>query len=594
MPLETLRRVFGYDAFRGLQEAVVNHALEGHDGLVVMATGSGKSVCYQLPALLRPGVGIVVSPLISLMEDQVAALKGMGVKAEYLNSSVPGPEARRIEARAAAGQLEMLYVAPERVTTERFQDLLRELEPSLYAIDEAHCISQWGHDFRPDYLGLPALREAHPNVPLMALTATADAATRSEILKRLDIPQARVFLGSFDRPNIRYTVVLKDNVRKQLQAFLKGRPAGESGIVYTMSRKKVEETAAWLQGLGYKALPYHAGMDAEQRRENQTVFQREPGVVVVATIAFGMGIDKPDVRFVAHLDLPKSVESYYQETGRAGRDGLPSEAWMAYGFADVVALRQMGAQSQASAEIQRVERGKLNALLGYCETARCRRQVLLEYFGETRTEPCGNCDTCLVPVETWEATTVAQKALSAVYRTGQLYGAGYVVDVLRGASNERMQRNRHDQLKTFGCGKDQPERIWHSVLRQLVAAGYLTVDLQGHGSLKLTQASRPVLEGKESVSLRKDPEGVRVARVSGPKVSPPTGADGALWEKLRSWRLETARSQGVPPYVVFHDSTLAALVEHKPSSPGALRSIPGLGEAKIARYGDGLLEALNG
>ena len=590
--LETLRKIFGYDSFRGQQQDIVEHVVAGGDSLVVMATGSGKSLCYQLPALLRPGLGLVVSPLISLMEDQVGAMRAMGVRAAQLDSSLDLEQAHDVENAAVEGKLDLLYVAPERVSSERFQRLLARLRPSLFAIDEAHCVSQWGHDFRPDYLKLAALRRSHAGVPLIALTATADSATRTDILRRLEIPEARVFLGSFDRPNIRYSVVVKDEPRRQLRDFLQSRPGGESGIVYCLSRKKVEACTTYLQELGYRALPYHAGLDSAERRRNQAAFQRESGVVIVATIAFGMGIDKPDVRFVAHLDLPKSIESYYQETGRAGRDGLPSEAWMAYGFADVVALRQMASTSRAAAEIQRVEQGKLNALLGYCETARCRRQVLLDYFGETLAngaDGCGNCDTCLEPVATWEATVPSQKALSAVFRTGERFGAGYLVDVLLGRSNERIKSNGHDQLKTFGCGTDLSEREWHSVLRQLVAAGLISVDLEGHGGLRLTPASKPVLLGHEAVQLRKDPAALRRPERSKQR---PIEAGGPLWEEVRAWRLEQSRAQGVPPYIIFNDSTLAALVQNPPGNLGALRSIPGLGDVKIERYGDALLELL--
>ncbi len=503
--LELLRRVFGYDAFRGSQQAIIDHVSQGNDALVLMPTGGGKSLCYQLPALLRPGVGVVVSPLIALMQDQVDALRQNGVAAAFLNSSLEAGEASAIERAARAGEIKLLYVAPERLVTERFLNLLDALEAgpglALFAIDEAHCVSQWGHDFRPEYLQLSTLHERHPKVPRVALTATADEATRKEMAQRLGLVGARVFLASFDRPNIRYTVVEKDNPRRQLLHFLADHRK-EAGIVYCLSRKKVEETAEWLQREGFNALPYHAGLDSALRAEHQRRFQREEAVVMVATIAFGMGIDKPDVRFVAHLDLPKSIEAYYQETGRAGRDGEPAEAWMSYGLQDIALQRARIDESEAPPERKRLEAQKLNALLAYCEAPRCRRMVLLDYFGE-HSQPCGNCDVCLDPPELFDGSVAAQKALSAAWRTGQRFGAVHLIDILLGKRTDKVANFDHDQLPTFGVGTEHSEAEWRGIFRQLVAAGLLQADLAEYGALKLTEAARPVLKGEQSVQLRK-------------------------------------------------------------------------------------------
>ena len=593
--LDILRTTFGYPAFRGSQEEIIGHVSGGGDALVLMPTGGGKSLCYQIPALLRHGVGIVVSPLIALMQDQVDALLQAGVRAAFLNSTLDWPQVQEIEQKLFSGDLDLLYIAPERLAGERSIGLLDRLHEqnriALFAIDEAHCVSQWGHDFRPEYLQLSAFHERYPTIPRIALTATADEATRSEIISRLGLGEARVFISSFDRPNIRYTVVEKDNPRKQLQAFLADRK-GEAGIVYCLSRKKVDETAEWLCSQGYAALPYHAGMDAVNRAENQRRFLREEGVIVVATIAFGMGIDKPDVRFVAHLDLPKSIEAYYQETGRAGRDGEPSEAWMAYGLQDVVLQRSRIDESVAPPEQKRLEAQKLNALLAYCEAPRCRRVVLLDYFGEKHT-PCGNCDVCLDPPELFNGTVVAQKALSAVYRTGQRFGALHVIDVLRGKKSDKATQWGHDQLSVFGIGADFDDAAWRAVLRQLVAAGLLHADLAEHGALKLTEEAKPVLKGEQSIQLRR-----HVAKKSAGR--PKKGSTAtliadlspeavSLFEDLRQWRADTAREQGVPAYVILHDRTLKELAEMRPSTRGHLSMVTGIGAAKIEHYGDELL-----
>ena len=594
-PLTLLQRVFGFDAFRGDQLAIVERLGAGGDALVLMPTGGGKSLCYQIPALLRPGVGIVVSPLIALMQDQVDALRQNGVAAAYLNSSLDWKEAQAIENSARRGDLKLLYVAPERLVTERFLGLLDEIERgpglALFAIDEAHCVSQWGHDFRPEYLQLSQLHERHPRVPRIALTATADNATREEMRERLKLEAARVFLSSFDRPNIRYTVVEKDNPRRQLLRFLDGH-RGEAGIVYCLSRKKVEETADWLRNEGYAALPYHAGLPAERRADHQRTFQREPGIVMVATIAFGMGIDKPDVRFVAHLDLPKSIEAYYQETGRAGRDGEPAEAWMTYGLQDIALQRSRIEESESPPEIKRLEAQKLNALLSYCEAPRCRRTVLLDYFGEA-SRPCGNCDVCLDPPELFDGTVAAQKALSAAWRTGQRFGAGHLIDILLGKATEKITRFGHDNLPTFGVGKDIDEHAWRGIFRQLVAAGLLQADLTEYGALKLTEAARPVLKGEQAVQLRRPSKPVSRKAARAKTSAMPEGLlekDLPLFEALRTWRLDKAREQGVPAYVILHDRTLRLIATIRPEDEDSLAGISGLGAAKLEHYGEELLE----
>ncbi|MCI3205320.1 MULTISPECIES: DNA helicase RecQ [Pandoraea] len=598
--LEVLRTVFGYNAFRGDQAAIVDHVADGGDALVLMPTGGGKSLCYQIPALLRPGIGIVVSPLIALMQDQVDALLQAGVRAAYLNSSLAFDEAVDIERRAARGELDLLYVAPERLLTDRFLNLLDRLDErgqlALFAIDEAHCVSQWGHDFRPEYIQLSALHERYPRVPRIALTATADAATREEIQTRLGLTDARLFVSSFDRPNIRYEIVDRDNPRKQLLAFL-SRHRGEAGIVYCLSRKKVEETAAWLETQGIAALPYHAGLDAEVRRTHQQRFLREEGLVMAATVAFGMGIDKPDVRFVAHLDLPKSLEAYYQETGRAGRDGEPAEAWMTYGLNDVVVHRSRIDESNASELQKRIERQKLDALLGYCEAPRCRRTVLLSYFGE-QSEPCGNCDVCLNPPEVFDGTVAAQKALSAILRTGQRFGAGHLVDLLRGRSTDKIRQFGHESLPTFGVGGEMDDQGWRAVFRQLIAHGIIEPDSSQYGALTLNAAARPVLKGETTVSLRRQqrPTAGKKSRFAGYASSQAIEldvADQQVFEKLRAWRQDMAKTQAVPAYVILHDRTLRELAQRRPRHRDGLVDITGLGEAKIERYGEALVELLN-
>ncbi len=588
--LTVLRETFGHASFRGAQAEIVDHVAGGGDALVLMPTGGGKSLCYQIPSLLREGTGIVVSPLIALMHDQVAALRQHGVRAAFLNSTLDADTAAAVERALVAGELDLLYVAPERLVTVRCLDLLARSRLALFAIDEAHCVSQWGHDFRPEYLQLSLLHQRFPGVPRIALTATADPLTRREIVAQLALAEARVFVGSFDRPNIRYTIVDKDDARAQLLAFIRDEHPSDAGIVYCLSRRKVDETAAWLAGKGVRALPYHAGMDAAARAENQTRFQREDGIVIVATIAFGMGIDKPDVRFVAHLDLPKSIEGYYQETGRAGRDGLPADAWMTYGLADLVQQKRLIEQSDAGEAYKRVSMAKLDALLGLCETAGCRRVRLLDYFGET-SGPCGNCDTCLDPPETWDATDAARKALSAIYRTGQRFGAVHLIDVLRGTASERALRWDHDKLAVFGVGADLDGRAWRGVFRQLVALGYARVDHEAHGALRLTAASRAVLKGEVHVEMRRSVHRERRAR----RVRGDAGGDFApaaadLLQRLKAWRLAEARAQAVPAYVILHDSTLADIARRAPRDIGALAGIAGIGARKLERYGSALLE----
>jgi len=589
---KVLEEVFGYPEFRGHQAEVIEHVAGGGDAVVLMPTGSGKSLCYQIPALLRDGVGVVVSPLIALMQDQVAALAELGVRAAFLNSTLSGAQAAEVERRTRRGELDLLYVAPERLLMPRCLDLLAESRLALLAIDEAHCVSQWGHDFRPEYLQLDVLRERFPGVPRIALTATADAQTREEILSRLQLGDARVFVSSFDRPNIRYRIVEKDDARRQLVEFIRAEHAGEAGIVYCLSRKKVDETAAALQSQSIVSLPYHAGMDADSRRRHQERFQREDGIVMVATIAFGMGIDKPDVRFVAHLDLPKSVEGYYQETGRAGRDGLPADAWMAYGLQDLVQLRRMIDESPAGEAQKRVQAAKLDAMLGLCETAECRRVRLLGYFGEAAA-PCGNCDTCLDPPATFDGTLAAQQLLSCVYRTGQRFGAMHVIDVLRGEATEKVAQRGHDKLTTFGIGGERSAREWRAIVRQCIALGLLEVDHEAYGALRLTGESRAVLKSERNVALRTWREPKRAARTRGTGEAL-AGPAQALFDRLRAWRVEAARRHGVPAYVIFHDATLRDIARTRPASLEALRGISGIGAKKLEAYGDDIVGLVRG
>ena len=587
---DLLRSVFGHAGFRPHQEEIVSRLVDGGDALVIMPTGGGKSLCYQLPSLVRDGTGIVVSPLIALMHDQVVALKQLGVRAEVLNSSLTAEEARRVEAALAAGELDLLYVAPERLLTERFLALLDNTRIALFAIDEAHCVSQWGHDFRPEYVQLSILHERYPDIPRIALTATADAPTRAEIAQRLQLENARHFVTGFDRPNIRYHVRMEaGGAREALLRFIREKHAGEAGIVYCLSRKRVDEVAAWLGSQGLTALAYHAGMEADARRLTQTRLLNEDGVIVVATIAFGMGIDKPDVRFVAHLNLPKSLEAYYQETGRAGRDGEPADAWMRYSLSDAIQLQRMIAESDADEAHKRIERQKLDAMLGYCELTSCRRQALLGYFGDVLPEPCGNCDNCLEPPQTWNATTAAQKALSCVHRTGQRFGVGYLIDVLLGKDNERIRDLGHDTLTTFGIGQELGANEWRAVFRQLVARGYLFADHEAFGGLRLTERCRPLLRGEETLQLAKQAAPAKrekKSRGGAAKTGDP------LFEALRQRRRELAQKQGVPPYVVFHDSTLAAMAAERPQTLHEFAGLPGVGERKLETYGTAFLEVI--
>ncbi|MEU1756123.1 DNA helicase RecQ [Micromonospora matsumotoense] len=598
--LDVLRRVFGYDAFRGFQQEVIDHVVAGGDALVLMPTGGGKSLCYQVPALVRDGVAVVVSPLIALMQDQVDALTAVGVRAGFLNSTQDYAARRAVEQAFVAGELDLLYLAPEALGTRGVQQLLDRGRIGLFAIDEAHCVSQWGHDFRPDYLALSMLHERWPTVPRIALTATATSATRAEIATRLQLTEARHFVASFDRPNIQYRIVPKKEPRKQLLALLRDEHPGDAGIVYCLSRASVDKTAEFLVANGVAALPYHAGLDSGTRATNQQRFLREDGLVMVATIAFGMGIDKPDVRFVAHLDLPKSVEGYYQETGRAGRDGLPSTAWLAYGLQDVVQQRKMIETSDGDLAHRRNLATHLDAMLALCETVRCRRVQLLEYFGQPGTADCGNCDTCLTPPETWDGTVAAQKLLSTVYRLdrerNQRFGAGHCVDILIGKQNDKISQYGHDALSTFGIGTELREAEWRGVVRQLLAEGLLAVE-GDYGTLALTEASADVLARRRTVTMRREPEKVASARSAKPRgaatvVAELSPAAGSLFERLRAWRGATAKEQGVPAYVVFHDATLRQIATDSPTSLAELSRISGVGENKLAKYGESILAVL--
>ncbi|WP_191833052.1 DNA helicase RecQ [Pseudomonas fluorescens] len=592
-----LKDIFGYDSFRGRQGAIIECVAKGGDALVLMPTGGGKSLCFQVPALLRPGLAVVVSPLIALMEDQVATLDELGVAAASLNSTLSAEQQRELAGRIRRGEVKMLYLAPERLVQPRMLDFLRTLDIALFAIDEAHCVSQWGHDFRPEYLQLGQLAELFPQVPRIALTATADMRTREEIVTRLHLQNAERFLSSFDRPNIFYRIVPKEQPRKQLLAFLTER-RGNAGIVYCLSRKKVDDVAAYLCDQGFPALPYHAGLPAETRASNQRRFLNEEGLIMVATIAFGMGIDKPNVRFVAHLDLPKSLEAYYQETGRAGRDGLPADAWMAYGLQDMVMLKQMLQNSEGDERHKRIEQHKLDAMLALCEETRCRRQILLNYFDEELPQPCGHCDNCIDGVQTWDATEPARQALSAVYRTGQRYGVGHLVDVLLGRDNEKIRNFGHEKLAVYGVGKARSEGEWRSLFRQLVARGLADIDLEGYGGLRLSDSCRPLLRGEVSLELRRDLKPQTSSKSSGSGGSPASqlvrGEEREQWEALRALRRKLAEEHGVPPYVIFPDSTLLEMLRSQPGSLSEMAQVSGVGARKLERYGAAFLDVLGG
>jgi ATP-dependent DNA helicase RecQ len=591
-PESVLHHIFGYQQFRGQQAEIIQHVLNNGDALVLMPTGGGKSLCYQIPALLRQGVAIVVSPLIALMQDQVTALLQLGIRAAFINSMLSNQDVYSVFEQLRRNELDLLYVAPERLMNESFLTFLNTIQVNLFAIDEAHCVSQWGHDFRPEYRQLSALHERFPHIPRLALTATADELTRQEIIDHLQLQNGKLFVTGFDRPNIRYQVVAKTkNPKMQLLTFLNREHRNDTGIVYCLSRKKVEDTAEWLKQQGWNAMPYHAGLGTAIRQKHQDIFLKQESVVIVATIAFGMGIDKPNVRFVAHLDLPKSLEAYYQETGRAGRDGLPSNAWMAYGMGDIFTLRRFIDNSDASPQHKGLERHKLDAMLGYCEITSCRRQALLSYFGDNLPDPCGNCDTCLDPIPTWDATEAAQKALSCVYRTGQQFGVNHLINVLLGRVDDKVQRFQHQQVSTFGIGKELDEEKWKSVYRQLAAAGYVTVDVEGYGGLKLHEKARPLLRGEQTVRLRLDSYESKTAR---PKVEQADfiGKDKELWQTLLTKRQDLAETQGIAPYMIFHDSTLKEMVYYRPNTLRDLRKINGVGQLKLERYGQQFLNIL--
>lgn len=589
-PQQILQHVFGFPDFRAPQDEIISTLVDGGDVLVLMPTGGGKSLCYQIPAIAREGVGIVISPLIALMQNQVDALKQLGVSATFLNSTLAFEAVQRIEQSLRQGEVDLLYLAPERLVQPATLALLRELDISLFAIDEAHCVSQWGHDFRADYLHLNILATEFPSVPRIALTATADIRTRTEIVSRLSLDEARQFIVGFDRPNIRYRIALKTNPRQQLLQFLKNEHRNDAGIIYCLSRRKTEETATWLSQQGFEALPYHAGLDSETRAKNQARFLNEESIIIVATIAFGMGIDKPDVRFVAHLDLPKTVESYYQETGRAGRDGEAANAWLVYGLQDVIKLRQMMEKSEGSDEHKRAEQHRLNAMLGLCEITSCRRHALLRYFDEDSPERCGNCDTCIDPVDTWDGTEAAQKALSAVFRTDQRFGVNHLIDVLQGSNTEKIRQFEHDKLSTFGIGQTLDINQWRSVFRQLVARGYISVDLERYGALRLEQKCRPLLKGEQQIELRRDSGKKAVARQT--KTPLPEDINVGLWEALRECRRLFAEAQGVPPYVIFHDKTLREMAEQMPQNTSEFGLLTGVGERKLEKYSEAFLAVI--
>tara|TARA_R110000851_G_scaffold91424_4_gene199670 strand:- start:624 stop:2429 length:1806 start_codon:yes stop_codon:yes gene_type:complete len=588
--LSVLQHVFGYHDFRGEQRAIIDNLIDGDDALVLMPTGGGKSLCYQIPSLVRDGVGVVVSPLIALMQDQVSALNALGVRAAFLNSTLSAEQSQSLQQQVRNGELDLLYVAPERLIQPRTLELLHQSPLALFAIDEAHCVSQWGHDFRSDYLQLSLLHREFPKVPRIALTATADPRTRTEIAERLDLTGARHYVSSFDRPNIQYRIERKDGARKQLLRLLRAEHAGEAGIVYCLSRNKVDQTAQWLTDQGIPALPYHAGLSGAMRADHQQRFLREDGLVMVATVAFGMGIDKPDVRFVAHLDLPKSIEAYYQETGRAGRDGEPATAWMAYGLEDAIRHKQMLAQSEGNEQFKRHEHQRLEAMLGLCEVTHCRRQALLHYFGENLAQPCGNCDTCLNPPQTFDATEASQKALSCVFRTGQRFGVNHLVDVLTGNRSDKVAAAGHDHVSTWNIGGEFSASQWRAIYRQLVARGLLAVDADGYGALKLTETCRPYLRGEVPLHLRKDAaKSAERTRRSKPQVAE---ADRQLWEALRARRKQLAEEEGVPPYVIFHDATLMDMLALRPRDRYEMAAVSGVGDRKLEAYGDAFLTVL--
>lgn len=589
--IDWLRKIFGYEDFRNNQLDIISTVVSGRDALVLMPTGGGKSICYQIPSLMREGCGVIISPLVALMQDQVDSLRENGVRANFLNSTLSATEAGEIETRLKNDEVDLLYIAPERLTQERTLALLSACRIALFAIDEAHCVSQWGHDFRADYLKLDVLKARFPEVPRIALTATADERTREEIVTRLHLQAASRYISSFDRANICYRINLKENPRRQLLRFIQEEHPNDAGIVYCLSRNKVEETAKWLGEQGFRALPYHAGLDSVTRQKHQAEFLREEAVIIVATIAFGMGIDKPNVRFVAHLDMPKTIEAYYQETGRAGRDGETADAWMVYGLQDVIKLRQMLQSSDGDEKHKRAEQHRLNAMLGLCEVTSCRRQVLLQYFGESLPEPCGNCDTCITPVETWDGSEAAQMALSAVYRTGQRFGVNHLIDVLLGNDTEKVRQFSHQALPTFGVGIERDAAAWRSVFRQLVALGYLSVDVDGFGALKLHESARGVLRAEVPVNLRRDPRtAAKIKAVR--KAELPKDVDPELFEALRARRTSLAKQQGVPPYVIFHDKTLKEIASVMPQSLQQFARISGVGETKLERYGEAFLEVL--
>ena len=587
-----LQKTFGYDDFRHHQSDIIQSLLDGEDALVLMPTGGGKSLCYQIPAMVRDGVGIIISPLIALMQDQVDALQQLGIQAAFLNSSMDGEAQKKTEQRLLNNEIDLLYVAPERLMTNKMLSMLDRANISLFAIDEAHCVSQWGHDFRKEYQQLRILHERFPNIPRIALTATADQRTRQEIIEQLNLHDAKLFLNSFDRPNINYTISEGANARDRLWHFLEREHPTDAGIVYCLSRNKVEKTADWLVRQGRNALPYHAGLSAEVRQENQRRFLREENIIIVATIAFGMGIDKPDVRFVAHLSLPKSIEAYYQETGRAGRDGAPANAWMSYGLQDVISLRQMAESNDSSEQFKRILHNKLETMLALCEQRHCRRQSILAYFNETLKEPCGNCDTCLNPPESWDATEAARKALSCIYKTGQRFGVNYVIDVLLGKDNARIKQFEHNKVSTYGIGKETHEQEWRSLFRQLISLGYIATDIEGHGAIKLEEQSRPLLRGEIELTLRKSSTDKVSKKKKGKSKTSLRCVDEPLFELLREHRLALAEEKGVPPYIIFHDSTLEEMAKTRPENLERMQYISGVGEQKLKQFGQSFLEVI--